>query len=81
MIGSAARLRGTVLELVNGAGSRSIADEWFERTVIATAANGYVDFTAAPRQRPMNPDTAIRILEQGASSSFTTVEPLLEGSH
>ena len=72
---NAVRLRGTVLELVNGAWqpvhrNGVVPDE----TVIRTLANGYVDFTRGAETVSMSPDTQIRILDKGGAKPFTTVE-------
>lgn len=72
---TAARLRGTVLELVNGAWQPVHRNDVVpDETVIRTVANGYVDFTRGAETVSMNPDTQIRILDKGGAKPFTTVE-------
>jgi hypothetical protein len=71
---TAARLRGIVLQFVDGAWqpvhrNDAVPDE----TVIRTMASGHVDFTRGAETVSVGPTTQIQIFDKGGVKPFTTV--------
>ena len=72
---TAVRLRGQVVELVNGTWQPVHRNDVVpDETVIRTLANGYVDFTRGTETVSLQPTTQVQIFDKGGAKPFTTVQ-------
>ena len=72
---TAIRLRGAVVQLVGGAWQPVHRDDVVpDETLVRTLGNGFVDFTRGAETVSMNPNTEIKIFDNGGAKPFTTVQ-------
>jgi len=72
---TAVRLRGVVLQLVDGAWQPVHRNDVVpDETLIRTTNNGYVDFTRGAETVSLGPTTQIQIFDKGGPKPFTTVK-------